>query len=123
MSELINAKVIDGFTRSFLAAKYDNPKPIPQFHMEMWDLCCSDNSKVALAAPREHAKSTAITHAYILAMMLLRVKDCCLVVSDTESQASGFLVSIKAELEGNDALRAKFGIQELLKDTETNIIC
>jgi len=28
MSELINAKVIDGFTRSFLAKKYDSPKPI-----------------------------------------------------------------------------------------------
>ena len=123
MSEMIDAEVIHGFTLSFLAAKYDNPKPIPKFHEEMWDLCGSDAPKVALAAPREHAKSTAITHAYILAVMLLRVKDFCLLVSDTESQASGFLVSIKAELEGNEALRAKFGIKELEKDTETNIIC
>ncbi len=123
MSEMIDAEVIHGFTLSFLAAKYDNPKPIPKFHEEMWDLCGSDAPKVALAAPREHAKSTAITHAYILAMMLLRVKDFCLLISDTESQASGFLVSIKAELEANDALRAKFGIKGLEKDTETNIIC
>ena len=123
MSELIDAEAIYGFTINFLAAKYDNPKPIPKFHEEMWELCCSDNPKVALAAPREHAKSTAITLAYILTMMLTRKKSFCLLVSDTESQASGFLVSIKAELEGNEALRAKFGFKELLKDTETNIIC
>jgi len=117
MSELIDAEAIYGFTINFLAAKYDNPKPIPKFHEEMWELCCSDNPKVALAAPREHAKSTAITLAYILTMMLTRKKSFCLLVSDTESQASGFLVSIKAELEGNEALRAKFGFKELLKDT------
>ena len=123
MSELINAKVIDGFTRSFLAKKYDSPKPIPPFHMEMWDLCCSDNPKVAIAAPRKHAKSTSITLAYILVMVMLRIKSFVLLVSDTEGQASGFLVSIKDELEHNPALRAKFGIKELEKDTETNIIC
>ena len=113
MSKLINAKVIDGFTQSFLGAKYDNPKPIPQFHMEMWDLCCSDNPKVAIAAPRKHAKSTSITLAYILVMVMLRIKSFVLLVSDTEGQASGFLVSIKDELEHNPALRAKFGIKEL----------
>jgi predicted phage terminase large subunit-like protein len=89
----------------------------------MWDLCCSDEQKVAIAAPREHAKSTAITHAYLLAMMCFGAKDFCLLVSDTESQASGFLVDIKAELESNEDLRATFGIQKLLKDTETNIVC
>ncbi len=122
MSQTIDAEVIKGFTLSFLALKYDNPKPIPPFHEEMWDLCCLDEPKVAIASPREHGKSTAITHAYILAMMLLRVKSFCLLVSNTESQASGFLVDIKAELESNEALRAKFGVTKLLKDTETNVI-
>lgn len=43
---------IDGFTRGLLAARYDNPKPIPSFHKEMWKLCCSGSPKVAIAAPR-----------------------------------------------------------------------
>jgi predicted phage terminase large subunit-like protein len=119
----VNAKTIDGFTQGMLAAKYDNPKPIPDFHWEMWELCCSEHQKVAIAAPRGHAKSTAITHAFILAMMLFRIKRFCLLVSDTESQAAGFLVDIKAELESNEALRKTFNIRKLLKDTETNIIC
>ena len=123
MNTTIDAEVINGFTLSFLAAKYDNPKPIPKFHEEMWDLCCSSTPKVAIASPRAHGKSTAITHAFILAMMLLRIKNFCLLVSDTEAQAAGFLVDIKAELEANEALRAKFGIRALIKDTETNIIC
>jgi len=117
-----DARVIDGLTKGLLAAKYDSPKPIPQFHWEMWDLCCSDTPKVAIAAPRRHAKSTAITHAYVLACVLFGIKDFVLLVSDTESQASGFLVDLKAELEGNDTLRKKFGVKTLLKDTETNIV-
>lgn len=119
----INAEVIEGFTLGMLAAKYDNPKPIPPFHKEMWELCTSSHSKVAIAAPRGHAKSTAITHAYILAMMLFRVKRFCLLVSDTEGQAVEFLGDIKAELESNEALKATFKIKRMIKATETNVIC
>ena len=119
---MIDAEVIDGFTRGFLLPQYDNPQPIPPFHEEMWELCSSDAPKVAIAAPRGHAKSTAITHAVILTMMCLKMKSFCLLVSDTESQAAGFLVDIKAELESNVGLRKTFGIKKLLKDTETNVI-
>jgi len=121
-STKIDAAAIFGFSVKYLAEKYDNRKPIPPFHLEMWDLCCSDNPKVAIAAPRKHAKSTAITHAYILAMMLLKEKSFCLLVSNTESQASEFLISIKSELEDNEQLRKDFGIQAFMKETETNII-
>ena len=119
---MIDAVVIEGVTLGLLAAKYDNPKPIPPFHKEMWDLCCSDAPKVAIAAPRGHAKSTAITHAYILSQMLFKEKSFCLLVSDTEAQAAEFLGDIKAELTGNDALKKAFNIKKVLKDTETNII-
>lgn len=120
---MIDAAVIDGFTLGLLAAKYDNPKPIPPFHREMWELCCSEAKKVVIAAPRGHAKSTAITHAYILSMMLFREANFCLLVSDTEGQASEFLTDIKAELLENEALRKTFGVKRILKDTETNFIC
>ena len=109
----MDALVIDGFTKGLLAAKYDSPKPIPRFHHEMWDLCCSDYPKVAIAAPRSHAKSTAITHAFILAMVCFRQKSFVLLVSDTEGQAAEFLGDIKSELQGNDALRQTFGIKKL----------
>ena len=118
----ITAVAVAGFTRGLLAAEYDNPKPIPPFHYEMWEACCSDAPRVAIAAPRKHAKSTSITHAYLLAMMLFGGKKFCLLVSDTEGQAAELLTGIKAELEGNAALRTEFGVKRLLKDTETNII-
>ena len=118
----VTADVIAGVTRSLLAIKYDNPRPIPPFHHEMWDLFCTDTKKAGCAAPREHAKSTAITHAYVLCMMLFRVKKFCLLVSDTESQAAEFLGDIKAELNDNELLKKEFSIKRVLKDTETNII-
>jgi predicted phage terminase large subunit-like protein len=119
---IIDEDHIYGFSAGLLAAKYDNPKPIPPFHDEMWKLCCSDTSKVAIAAPREHAKSTAITHAYLLAMVCYRVKSFVLLVSDTEGQAVEFLGDIKSELTGNDLLKERFGVHKILKETETNII-
>ena len=120
---VVDAEIINGITVGLLAAKYDNPKPIPAFHHEMWELCCSDAPQVAIAAPREHAKSTAITHAFVLTVMLFRVKEFCLLVSDTEAQAIEFLGDIKSELEDNEELRKEFSIKRLLKSTETNIIC
>ncbi len=118
----VTADVVDGVTVGLLASKYDNPKKIPDLHREMWALCCSDSPKVAIAAPRGHAKSTAITHAYILCQMLFKEKSFCLLVSDTEAQAVEFLGDIKAELTGNTTLKTTFGVKKILKDTETNII-
>ena len=120
---MIDAETVNGFTLGLLAANYDNPKPIPPFHKEMWELCCSEHPKVAIAAPRGHAKSTAITHAYLLAMMLFRKKSFCLLVSDTEGQAVEFLADIKAELEYNESLIKACKIKGLIKSTETNVIC
>ena len=119
----VTAEHIKGLTWDFLAVNYDNPRPIPPFHMEMWDLCCSDNPKVAIAAPRLHAKSTSITHTYTLMMLLSRVKRFCLIVSSTESLAIEFLGDIKAELEENEPLRQKFGVKKFLKEKETNVVC
>ena len=122
IDDILTEETIDGFTWGYLAANYDNPRPIPSFHMEMWELCCSDASKVAIAAPREHAKSTAITHAFILTAVLTRVKSFVLLVSSIEGLASEFLMSIKAELEHNQRLRKDYGIKAFLKETETNLI-
>jgi len=123
IDENLTEETIHGFTGGYLATSYDNPRPIPPFHMEMWELCCSAAPKVAIAAPREHAKSTAITHAFILASVLSKVKHFVLLVSGTEGQASEFLMSIKVELEHNSRLRKDCGVKCFLKETETDFTC
>ena len=56
----LSAEAIEGLTVGLLAAKYDNPKPIPDLHRELWAEFCSDAPKVAGAAPRGHAKAQSL---------------------------------------------------------------
>lgn len=118
----LTANQISGFVQAFLLSRYDNPVPIPTFHKEMWEMCCSGHNRVAIAAPRYHAKSTAITHAFTLASVLFRERSYVLIVSDTESQASQFLGDIKTELLENEDIREVFGVKQLVKDAITDII-
>lgn len=120
---IVQPAVIDGLTQGFLLARYDNPVKTPRFHWDLWDDWCSDSKYVADAAPRGHAKSTAGTHAYTLAMVLLKQRDFVLIVSDTETQAIEFLGDIKTELAENEGLRRTFGVKKLLRDTENNVVC
>jgi len=78
---------------------------------------------VAIAAPRGHAKSTAVTLSYCLAEVLFREKEFVLIVSDTETQSIQFLNDIKQELLDNPALHDVFFIDKLVKDNEKDIIC
>jgi predicted phage terminase large subunit-like protein len=84
---------------------------------------------VAIAAPRNHAKSTAITFAYTLAATLFRERKFALIVSDTESQAVNFLGLIKQELGENQDLIKLFGLKvdekgqvAFNKDSESDLI-
>jgi predicted phage terminase large subunit-like protein len=84
---------------------------------------------VAIAAPRGHAKSTAITFGYGLSTLLFRERKFMLLVSDTEAQASMFLGMFKQELQDNKTLVDLFGIKkndkglvEFVKNSETDII-
>lgn len=118
----LNAKLIDGFAGSLLSKRYDSATATPQCHQEWWEQCSSKNNLVAIAAPRSHGKSTAITHAYTLAAMLFRDRKFAVIVSDTETQAVNFLNDIKEELRNNEDLIELFGVKKFLKDTETDII-
>ena len=77
---------------------------------------------MAVAAPRGHAKSTAVTHAYVLASVLFRESDHVLIISDTDLQAIAFLSDIKMELEKNEHLQKLFEINGFEKDSEREII-
>jgi predicted phage terminase large subunit-like protein len=118
----LTAELIKGFTGSVLASRFDNPAPIPPFHEELWELCCLPDEKVGCAAPRGHAKSTAVTLSYALALALFRIKDHILLVSDTEGQASQFLGDIAIELSENEVLQETFGKVTFEKDNATELI-
>ena len=113
---------MEGFVNSVLRKNFDKPAPTPDFHKEIWDLVTSNSKQVAIAAPRYHAKSTAVTHAYTLASVLFRESRYVLIVSDTVTQAVQFLGDIKKELLENDDLRSLFGVKEFPKDTEDDLI-
>lgn len=119
---MIDAAVVEGFVKTFLLHRYDDPKPIPKFHRDLWDLCCLPDRHVAIAAPRGFAKSTTVTHAYLLAKLLFRESRYALIVSDTEAQAAQFLGEIRNEFQNNDELISVFGVKKMMRDTETDIV-
>lgn len=118
----LTSELIKGFTEQVLQSRFDNPKPTPQFHEELWEMCCLDDDNVAIAAPRGHAKSTSVTLSYALACALFRQNDHILIVSDTERQASQFLGDIAIELAENEALIDLFGESEFEVDNATELI-
>lgn len=119
---MLNAAKVAGFVNSFLINRYDNPVAIAGFHREMWEDMTGPSTRIARAAPRSHAKSTAVTHTITLAKFLFREKNYGIIVSDTESQASQFLGDIKTELLENVDLRDLFGVKKIVKDAITDII-
>lgn len=120
--KMLTADMVYGFAASTLHHRFDEPKPTPAVHKEWWSLCCSEDPLVAIAAPRGHAKSTAITHTFVLACIVFRERDHILIVSDTEGQASNFLNDIKTEFLENDELIQLFKFKRFLKDSATEIV-
>lgn len=118
----LTPELIEGFVASLLSSRLDEPAPTPQCHRDWWKLCCSKHKRVAIAAPRGHAKSTAITKAYTLAAALFRERKNILIVSDTYQQAVVFLGEIKREFESNDDLKQVFGFSGLDTDREDEVI-
>ena len=126
---MLNAQVIEGLVGSCLIKRFDGSAEIPECHREWWSLVTGPEKYVAISAPRNHAKSTAISLSYVLASVLFRNKKFVLLVSDTETQANLFLGSLKQELQDNSDIVDLFGIKRdekgvvrFKKDTESDII-
>lgn len=120
---MLTADVIKGFSASLLQKNFDGAVETPECHYEFWQLFCDKHPQVAIAAPRRHAKTTAITHTCTLAAVLFRERSYVLVVSDTVTQAVQFIGDIKNELLNNEPLRALFKIKAFPKDSEDDFIC
>ncbi len=118
----LTAEIIEAFAGVFLSPRYDNPKPTPEFHRESWARYCSSHTACATAAPRGHAKSTALTHDYALAVVLFREEEYVILVGSTEEMAIEHLGEISNELEENEALRRHFKIKHFITQQKTDII-
>lgn len=118
----LTPETLRGFTESVLASRYHNPKAVPKFHDELWAYCCSNHPRVAIAAPREHAKSTAVTGAFVIARLMFRLSEHVLIISSNEEIASGFLNDIKVELLENELLAQTFGFSKFLKEAESELV-
>lgn len=121
-ASVLTADLIEGLVNGLLKKNFDSPAEIPECHREWWRMCCADRKFVAIAAPRGHAKSTAITHSFVVASILFRTRSFILVVSDTESQAVFFVEDIKKEFLDNEDLIKLFGVKGLAKDSQSDVI-
>lgn len=118
----LTAELLEGFASGYLSPLYDSPSPVPEFHRTCWKLYCSKESYVSAAAPRAHAKSTALTHAYGLACVCFRTDMYVLLVSATEDLAIAHLEDIAKQLRENEDLKEDFGIEKLAVDAKTEIV-
>lgn len=125
----VTADMVQGLVSSVLSQGFDSSVESPEFHREVWELCCSDQKYVAIAAPRGHAKSTGVTLGYGISTLLFRERKFMLLVSDTESQSALFLGAFKQALQDNKDLTELFdiklnekGLVQFVKDSETDII-
>ena len=119
---LLCAALVEAFAGMFLSPRYDDPRPVAEFHRQSWELYCSDVKNAMVIAPRDHAKSTALTFDYILAEVLFRRSCYVVLVSSTERMAEEQLSNIVGELRENEDLRREFGIVKFLTDSKTDII-
>lgn len=120
--KLLTAEHVEAFAGVYLAGRYDQPQPTPDFHRECWERYCSNHPACATAAPRNHAKSTGLTHDFTLANVCLGVEDYVIVVGASEEMACEHLGDMANELEENEALRRDYCIKGFVKRTTSDII-
>ena len=86
--------------------------PFSKMHLELFqkllDITNSRRAKIAIAAPRGHAKSTIVSLVYVLWCILYLKEHLILIVSNTESQAKTLLKDIKHQLKTNPLIRSDF---------------
>ncbi len=118
----LTAEMLEAFAGVYLSPRYDAPQPTPDFHRECWTRYCSSTPAAATAAPRNHAKSTGLTHDYGLAVAVFRVESYIIIVGASEDMAIEHLGDIATELRENENLIRDFKISHFEVDQKTDII-
>jgi hypothetical protein len=117
------AELIESFSALYLSHRYDEAARTPQFHRECWERYSDDSLwAAATAAPRKHAKTTALTHDFIIAACTFRWVDFVVLIGSSEDLAKDNLGNIAMEFRTNVPLRRDFGIGSLSTDQKTDII-
>jgi hypothetical protein len=119
----LTADLIESFAGTFISPRFDDARPTPQLHREAWALYCSDAPSAMVIAPRDHAKSTALTTVYILAEVLFRCSDYVIMIGSTEDGSAEQLGNIVEELTENEDLIREFGVKKFLRTSNTDVIC
>jgi predicted phage terminase large subunit-like protein len=121
MPQLTEEKV-EALSGIYLSPRYDQAKPTPDFHREVWSRYCLPVTAAATAAPRNHAKTTAFTHDFALAAVLFRWEEYAMILGSSEEMAIEMLSDIADELRDNEDLRRDFGIERFVTDQRSDII-
>jgi predicted phage terminase large subunit-like protein len=79
-----------------------------EFHAELYTILLTEQL-AAVAAPREHAKSTCVSVIFVLYCICYKLRRFIVLISNTQPQAALQLAAVKEELESNVELRADFG--------------
>ena len=118
----LSSELIENFSGSYLSPRYDDARPTPEFHRQAWKLYCSDYTNCMVIAPRDHAKTTALSVDYILAESLFKSSDYIILVGSTEVKAQEILSNISEELHENELLIKDFKLKEFEVDAKTELI-
>ncbi len=118
----LTADLIESFGGTFISPKFDQQCPTPIFHREAWALYASSYPACMVIAPRDHAKSTALTMIYILAEVLFRFSDYVILVGSTEDGAAEQLGNITEELMENEDLIREFHVKKFHRTSTTDVI-
>lgn len=86
----------------------------PEFHRDICDIINvisteELNAKVAVAAPRSHAKSTYLSKATPISEVVYRLRKYIIIISETPSVSKANMEWIRNQLKYNEKLRADFG--------------
>lgn len=104
------SRSLENFARVYLGHYFKLPPS--RMHQELFAMLhpdrLSSGSKLAIAAPRGHAKSTLISLAHVLSCICLGTERFILLISSTADQAESLLRHIKDELSGNALLLQDF---------------
>jgi len=86
--------------------------PYSSMHLDMFrkllDMTSSRKARLAIAAPRGHAKSTIVSLVYVLWCVLYEKERLILIASNTTEQAAALLKDIKHQLRFNPLIASDF---------------
>jgi predicted phage terminase large subunit-like protein len=104
---------ITAFAQKYLAhymvdQETGQPCEPADFHREIYQLLLTEK-RLAIAAPREHAKSTVVGLIFTLYCICYKLRKFIVLIQDTQEQTKLQLGGIKEELEHNEFLKDDFG--------------